>query len=431
MSEYSAQLRFLYSLQKFGIKLGLYNIKALLDFCGHPERQYPCVHIAGTNGKGSTAAMIASILTASGYRTGLYTSPHLVTFNERIRIDGEKISDKAVAEYTKSLRRCIKAQNATFFEATTAIAFQYFADSKVDVAVIETGLGGRYDATNVVTPLVSIITSIGLEHTEHLGNTLAKIAYQKGGIIKPGVPCISGVREKTSLRVLEKIAQEKQSQFIQASKCVKVTVVDNALEGITVDVITNRHRYENLFVSLAGNHQTSNLLLALLAVEHIAARNGFSRISQQSIRQGLKNIRRFSGFCGRLDVLRKSPLIIADAAHNPHGVRAVCRSLKDLICGKVILLFGVMNDKDYCSMIRELHPMVRLAIAVTPAIARALPARVLVEQFHQLKIPAVAVGKISNGVSFALNEVRHNEPILITGSQYILGACMDFLKVVT
>ena len=196
MTSFKHTLQSLYDLQMFGMKVGLQNIWALTDIFGHPELQFPCIHIAGTNGKRSTSSMIASILTASGYRTGLYTSPHLVHFSERIRIDGRAIPEREIVRYTKDMMPAIKKLQATFFEATTAMAFRYFADQSVDIAVIETGLGGRLDATNIVTPLLSVITNIGLDHTEHLGISLFAIAGEKGGIIKPFVPCIVGVKNR-------------------------------------------------------------------------------------------------------------------------------------------------------------------------------------------------------------------------------------------
>ncbi|HLF14725.1 MAG TPA: Mur ligase family protein, partial [Bacteroidota bacterium] len=214
MSPADPSLRFLHGLQGSGIKAGLGNIRVLLLYLGRPERSFPSIHVAGTNGKGSTSAMIAAALTAAGFRTGLYTSPHLIDFTERIRIDGKKIPLRRVSAYTRRLRRTIRAAKATFFEATTAIAFQYFADEGVDVAVIETGLGGRWDSTNVVTPLVSVITSIGMEHREYLGNTLRKIAFEKAGIIKRGVPCVVGNIPVPAMDVIKNRAARLNSRVI-------------------------------------------------------------------------------------------------------------------------------------------------------------------------------------------------------------------------
>lgn len=397
---------------------------------GHPEHQYPCIHIAGTNGKGSTAAMIASVLTASGYRTGLYTSPHLVAFNERIRVDGKKISDESIVQYVKKLKKSILQTRATFFEATTAMAFQYFADQKVDIAVVETGLGGRYDATNVVTPLVTIITSIGLEHTEHLGQTLEKIAFQKGGIIKPHVPCITGVEDESVLKVLGNIAKEKKSALIQLRKNIEVVLQQNRLEGITVSATTSRSSYHDFFVSLGGQHQTKNFSLALLALEYLKTQCGLRAISHHTMREGMENIATYSGLRGRLDILQRRPLVVADAAHNPESIQTLVDSLKNVMVGKVCLLFGVMKDKEYTTMIKLLQPMVRMAITISPNIERAVPAQILSEEFHRVRVPSVACGTANNAISLAMQEVRSNEPILITGSQYLLGDVMKELNIV-
>ena len=192
------------------MKFGLQGIRTLLTSLDHPEKQFSSIHIAGTNGKGSTASMIAAIFTAAGYKTGLYTSPHLVSFNERIRINGKAISSQAVARLATAIHPEVKRNNCTFFEAVTAMAFKYFAESKVDIAVVETGLGGRLDATNILQPLVSVITTIGLEHTQILGASLEKIAFEKGGIIKKGVPCVTGVKSQKAVRVLSNICAKKE-----------------------------------------------------------------------------------------------------------------------------------------------------------------------------------------------------------------------------
>ena len=224
MSSYPETLAWLFSLQKFGIKLGLENIRGLLESCGNPQRSYPTVHVAGTNGKGSTSAFIASILMESGCRTGLYTSPHLTDFHERIRVDGVPISQDAIVRYSEELRVEADARKATFFEATTCMALRHFADEHVDVAVIETGLGGRLDSTNIIEPRVTVITSVGMEHTDLLGSTLADIAGEKAGIIKDGIPVVSGVTQREARDVIARAASERNAHlhevFIDARQTV-------------------------------------------------------------------------------------------------------------------------------------------------------------------------------------------------------------------
>ena len=429
MSESLEHLRFLYGLQHFGIKLGLRNIRELLRFLCNPERQFPCIHIAGTNGKGSTAAMVASILTASGYRTGLYTSPHLINFNERIRVDGKTISDAEVAHHTAILKPRIRKLKATFFEATTAIAFKQFSDRHVDIAVVETGLGGRFDATNVVTPRLSVITNIGLEHTEHLGTTYAGIAFEKGGIMKPGIPCLTATMNREALRMLKKIANANKSRILLAQDGSSVTANEYTLEGSIVDLQTDGGTYRDVFVSLVGEHQLRNLQLAVLSVEHLKAIDGFSNITRQTVVAGLRQIRELSGLRGRLDLIQRSPVIIADVAHNPDGMKALVFSLRFLCASPLVAVFGVLKDKDHRRMLDYLLPLARLIIAVRPDTQRALGAMKIVDGVHEMRAKAWLGNSVENGLILAMNERRREEPILVVGSHYVVGEAMQAFQI--
>lgn len=429
MPELQKTLQYLYGLQLFGIKAGLNNISELSRALGHPEKRFPCVHIAGTNGKGSTASMMAAMLTASGYRTGLYTSPHLVRFNERIRINGRPIPDEDLVRYTHALKPQLQRLKATFFEATTAIAFQYFADRKVDIAVIETGLGGRWDATNIVTPLLSIITNIGLDHTEYLGSTHSKIAYEKGGIIKRGIPCITAATEPSALRRLKRIARQKGSELIHIDRASSAAIEVSSITGIECSYCSDHTGRIRLRVSLAGEHQARNLRLAMLGVEYLKHSSGFARITSDGIRRGLRDVQRYSGFRGRLDLLRRNPFIIGDVAHNPAGIKALVEALQALIVGKCIAVFGVMKDKDYGSMIESLSRISRLTIAVRPKTDRALPASAIVNEFHSGRREAIDGGEVSPGLRMAMAEAREREPILVVGSHYVVGEAMESLEI--
>lgn len=410
------------------MKAGLTNIRALARVLGNPQSRYPTIHIAGTNGKGSTSSMIASMLTASGYRTGLYTSPHLVDFTERIRVDGVPIDRQAINRIVSGIADEVMKLKATFFEATTAMAFRYFADRKVDVAVIETGLGGRLDATNIIVPLVSVITNIALDHTEHLGTTTSRIAFEKGGIIKPRVPCITGTTDPAALKALRRIARAKQSPFIRSSEAAKVEVAEGTLYGISADAIVNGHPYRRLALPLAGEHQVQNLQLALLAIDLLKESAGFDKITPDSVRKGLAGLRRLSGLHGRLEILKQNPLVIADVAHNPDGMRRSVATLREFLAGKFVTLFGVMADKEYGKMIDSLSSLTRLAVAVRPDIGRALPSGTICTEFRKRGIASIDGISVARGLSIALGELRRGEALLVTGSHYVAGEALNFLN---
>jgi dihydrofolate synthase/folylpolyglutamate synthase len=421
-------LRFLFNLQFFGIKAGLETIRELLTFLGNPERRFPAVHIAGTNGKGSTASMIASILTASGYRTGLYTSPHLVEFSERIRIDGKPIPRQEIIRYARLMRALIEKLKGTFFEATTAMAFKYFADKRVDVAVIETGLGGRWDATNVITPLVSVITNIGLEHTEYLGSTIPRIAFEKGGIIKHGAPCITGATQPPALKKLQAIAGKRGARLIRADRASSVEIVTRSIDRLQVKLQAQGSRKEPLTISLAGDHQARNAQLAVLAVRQLQQKGAFRRISGPGVRSGMRSIRRHTGLRGRLELVHEDPWMIADVAHNPDSIATLIGSLRRLVCGNFLTVFGVMRDKNYREMIRRLAEVSRLVIAVRPRTGRALETRAIVEHVQDAGTCAIDGGSVASGAGMALKAAGRGEWILVTGSHYVVGELLIFLN---
>lgn len=387
------------------------------------------MHIAGTNGKGSTAAMLASILSASGYRTGLYTSPHLLEFNERIRINGVKISDVELAAYVKSIEGKTKQLRATFFEATTAIAFKYFADKKIDIGVIETGLGGRFDATNVIVPLVSIITNISIDHTEQLGSSHRRIAFEKAGIIKRGVPCLTGISNRDALQTIRRVARLREAPLSVAQRVSAISVREQSLIGLRLTFSTEQGSYGSLFTSLAGQHQVENVRLALLASEFLKREGGFTNITRINLEQGLSKIRELSGLRGRLEVLSRIPLVIADVAHNPDSTKAAVQSLRKMLLSRVVVVFGVMKDKDYYSMIRCLVPMSRCLIAVQPRGERALASEVIVNAVQKVHSRALLGGTVENGLTLAKRESRFGEPILIIGSHYVVGEAMGAIGI--
>jgi dihydrofolate synthase/folylpolyglutamate synthase len=420
---YDATLRYLYALQYRGMKFGLRNIRALLQAAGNPHTRFPSVHIAGTNGKGSTSSFIASIAMEAGFRTGLYTSPHLVDFTERIRINGIPIPTDRLVEYTREIRSTIERVHATFFEATTCIAFTYFADEMADFAVIETGLGGRLDATNVLLPLCSVITNIDLEHTEYLGTTLTAIAREKGGIIKPRTPVVTGTGDPQVLRIFRRIAQRRHASLRKASAVMGMTEVRG--RGASVSFRGSGVVLSRVKPGLRGEHQRRNARLAVAAVALLRQRIPFlaKRFTARAIRRGLERVMQNTGLRGRLD--RSIPGVMLDVAHNPAGIRTLVKAIRAGSWRPSLVVFGVMKDKDHRPMLEELGRLGCPLVSVAPAIARALPAAKIVREARNLGIMARLGGTVAHGVSLAR---RLGARVLVTGSHYVVGEALSALE---
>jgi dihydrofolate synthase/folylpolyglutamate synthase len=397
-------IAYLYSLQSFGMKFGLQNIRSLLRGCGDPHRKIPTVHVAGTNGKGSTSSMIAAILTAAGYKVGLYTSPHLVRFNERIRINGVPIPDDALVRYVRALRPEVDRRQATFFEATTAVAFQYFYDRAVDIAVIETGLGGRLDSTNVITPLVSVITSIGKDHTQILGSTYSAIASEKAGIIKRRIPVVIGNIKGTARKVIIKKALGSGSAVI---------------DGMRFPLP------KHSTVGLRGAFQQANARTAAAA---IAVVSKYFLVGDSAVRTGLEQTAELSGLRARCEYITGSPNLLLDVAHNPDGIRTLTGELKRMSAGKFVLLFGVMKDKDYRSMLASFKPFKPFIVAAQPHGERALQADDLQKECRQLGFRSVPVSDVRNAYRTAMRHAGNKGLVVVTGSHYLLGEVLPLTE---
>ncbi|HLE31630.1 MAG TPA: folylpolyglutamate synthase/dihydrofolate synthase family protein [Bacteroidota bacterium] len=417
---------FLYGLQKSGMKFGLRNIRRLLRAFGNPERSFRSIHIAGSNGKGSTASMIASVLSAAGYRTGLYTSPHLVSFRERIRVNGRPIAPADIVRLVGRLRGLVKRHNVTFFETTTALAFQYFREQKADFVVVETGLGGRLDATNVVLPEAVVITTISREHTEILGNLIRKIAYEKAGTIKRGIPCVTGVRSRTALGVLRATARSREAPLFHSSR-VKMRVKRQSIRGTRMDVEVEGRSYKNLFLDLPGLHQTENARIALLAL-HVLREKGIIRLPEKSVREGIGQVRRRTGLRSRLSVIQSRPAIMTDVAHNPAGVRTLVAELKRLRKKNVVLVFGVMKDKKYRPMIAALRAVASSVVVVQPKTERARDVADLRRGFKAARVPVVFSGSVRDGMTAARRKAGATGTVLVTGSHFVVGEALALLE---
>lgn len=329
----SRTLERLYHRKLHGIKLGLEAMESLCDALDRPQERFDSIHVAGTNGKGSVCAMVESILRASGCRTGLYTSPHLVRFNERIRVAGTAVSDRELEEGIRLVEQADKVaasspggRPATFFEFSTALAFEHFRRASVDMAVLETGLGGRLDATNVVTPQLSVITTIGLDHTRYLGMSLPEVAYEKAGIIKPGIPVVIGAVDGEARETLERVAAERGSRYTEAAASVSIRRLEHTILGQKVKIESDRAGYPPIWLPLMGDYQLQNCATAVAAVEYLAD-TGRVAVDAEGVRNGLEQVR----WPGRCQVLSDDPLTVLDAAHNPSGAKALLEALQTVL----------------------------------------------------------------------------------------------------
>jgi dihydrofolate synthase / folylpolyglutamate synthase len=411
-------LDFLYGLQTRGMKFGLANITRLLASAGNPHTRFPSVHIAGTNGKGSTAALIASVLMEHGMKTGLYTSPHLVRFTERIRINGEEMPLRRLVSYTRTLRPAIEEVGATFFEATTAICFLYFADEQIDIGVIETGMGGRLDSTNVITPLVSVITNVTFEHREYLGNSVRAIAREKAGIIKPHVPCVTATRDPVVLSVLRAAAAARRSR-LGTIRPVSVRELRNG----TLECSTKRLGTFFTRPGLHGSFQRANIRLAIAALAELSrkALPGGRKLNLQKIARGFARVVENSGIRGRFERVHRDVLL--DVAHNPAGMQALALTLREKKFRISSAVFGVMKDKESRPMVATLKGLTTRIVAVAPGTGRAKS----VEEIRKESPHVTTSSGVGAGLSSALRHNRRGEVVLVTGSHYVVGEALEWL----
>ncbi len=400
----------LFSLHQFGIKLGLENIQNLLEYLGNPQNKLAAFHIAGSNGKGSTAGFIASILMEAGYKTALYTSPHYVLFNERIRINRELISDEYISDFMNSLVKYIDKNSPTFFELTTAMAFKYFEENKTDYAVIETGLGGRLDATNVLNPLASVITTISLEHTNILGNDIKKIAFEKAGIIKSGTHVFAGVMPAAAEKVLENVSSERSALFLPVRKFI--TAFNNSL------ILHDGKFIYNIYQTpLKGKHQLINSALAVHSLYKTLAISDWLLINN-----GISKVVENSGMQGRYEVINEDPKIIIDSAHNPQGVEAFIQQFKAeyMRYDKREIVFGCMKDKNYLLMLKMLSKYFDKFYLTSIKNERAESSENLLAAAHKINLNASG---LADAAEFVVNyrKKKSNNCLVILGSIYILG----------
>lgn len=409
-------------------KADLSKTERLMAHLGHPERSFRSVHVAGTNGKGSVCHLLASILHRSGLKVGLFTSPHLLDFRERIRINGEMVPHDFVVEFVERNRPFFKSESLSFFEMTTGMAFAYFAQQQVDIAVVEVGLGGRLDSTNVITPLLSVITNIGLDHTQFLGNTLPDIAAEKAGIIKAGVPVVIGQTQPKTQPVFDAVAQRQHAPIIYADKMYRLvaTKSDDSLDMLTFDFKEGRQvLYTKLRSPLAGSYQHKNLVTALAAVEQLK-KQGYV-ITEDDIRQGVEHVVSDTGLHGRWEVCGTNPTIICETAHNVDGIRAMLAKLNTIVFRRLHIIYGCVSDKDY-STILTLFPKDAVLYFTQPSCPRALSCTTLRDNAERLGITGLCYDEVSQAIEAARLHAGDNDLILITGSIFLVADAMQYFQ---
>lgn len=422
MFSYEATLKRLYGLQRFGIKLGLETVSALLSELGNPQRRFHALHVAGTNGKGSVAAMTASILHAAGVRVGLYTSPHVLDFCERIKIQGIDIPhDRVVDLFARVQALPSFLVQPTFFEVATVMAFQYFAEEEVDIGVIEVGMGGRFDATNVCHPLGTIITNVSFDHERYLGSSLPDIAFEKAGIIKRRVPVVVGPVERDVFTVLQERAQHKNAPLIAFGKeflCV-------SHDAGSFDVTGTRAEYLNLRCSLEGRHQAVNAACSIVALE--SGVMPLLSISERIIRRGLESVT----WPGRLERLQRRPLIFCDGAHNPAAAECLTVHLQGLLDERngrrLIVVIGMMQDKNLSAFLNALVPLADGVILTQIDHPRSAPVLALKRALPVVDVPVYERESPQTAIDLATRLADHDDLVCVTGSLFLVGHVKSFM----
>ena len=412
---YKQTVKYLYSVvpsfQKVGTagyKEGLSNTLALDEHFGHPHRSFKTIHVAGTNGKGSCSHTLAAMLQATGLKVGLYTSPHLVDFRERIRVNGKCISKKRVIEFVRDERDFFEPLSPSFFELTTALAFKYFAEKKVDISVVEVGLGGRLDCTNVITPEVSVITNISFDHTQFLGNTLAEIAGEKAGIIKHGVPVVIGETTPETKPVFEQIAAERHAPIHFAEKALCDAETSSAVKRLLPHF------------ELKGNYQENNLHTILTTARLL-------NIPEKAVLKGLENVCEMTGLMGRWQTLQKHPLVICDTGHNVGGWQYVSKQIAAQPCKQLRLVFGMVDDKDIDTVMGML-PQDAVYYWTQASTKRAIPSEKVQEKGKTLGLSGNVFYNVKDAYEAVLKDSDKADFIFVGGSSYIVSDLLEYLN---
>ncbi|MCL6635193.1 MAG: bifunctional folylpolyglutamate synthase/dihydrofolate synthase [Peptococcaceae bacterium] len=425
---YDEAIEYLANLTKFGFNFGLERIQELLRCLGSPHRHLKVIHVGGTNGKGSTAVMVDRILREAGYRTGIFTSPHLHSYTERYRIDGVEIAPEKVAGIIAELRPHLEAmvaegfEHPTEFEVGTALAFLHFCREKVDYLVLEVGLGGAIDSTNVITPQVAVITNVAMDHMDYLGHTVREIAAVKAGIVKPGVPLVTAAADPEALAVLEDACREARAPLIRIGRDVVFETAASTPAGHRFAVNGRLGRYGDLFLPLIGKHQLTNAATAVAAVEVLMERG--AAVTGDTVRRALAAVR----WPARLEVVRDSPLVIIDGAHNYDGARSLSRAIRDYYSGRrLILVLGMLGDKERSKVVAELAPLARAVVVTRPNSPRAGDWQALAREARRFVSDVEVIEDIGPAVERALRQAGPQDLVVITGSLYMVAEARELL----
>jgi dihydrofolate synthase/folylpolyglutamate synthase len=403
-------------------KKDLTNTLALCKGLDNPERTYPTIHVAGTNGKGSVSSITASVLQAAGYKTGLYTSPHLKDFTERIRVDGQPIPQQAVVDFVSSYRHLVESVEPSFFEATVAMAFWWFKECKVDVAVIEVGMGGRLDSTNVILPVAGAVTNISMDHAQHLGETLPLIAAEKAGIFKKGISFVVGKRDVETEPVFLKAADSKGSSLAFAEDLYKCVPISQDLNGQTFQVSDLRTGGTlELFCDLPGWYQAENLSTALSLLD-LVREAGF-RVLPEHVSSGVAQVRMRTGLSGRMTLVGDSPKIMVDVGHNEAGIEMAMKQVLAIPHQKLHMVIGAVNDKDISSMLGLMPPQASYYF-VKPDVPRGLDSEELLLQASKLGLKGKSYRTVLQGLDAAKSAAQHNDLIFVGGSTFVVAEAL-------
>ncbi len=413
-----SQLPMYQRIGKAAYKANLDNTIALCQLLENPQNNFKSIHIAGTNGKGSVAHIIASILQAAGFKTALYTSPHLKDFRERIKINGEMVPEETVVQFVKSHKKDFKKIKPSFFEMTVGLAFQYFADEKVDIAVIETGMGGRLDSTNILKPILSIITNIGMDHLQFLGDTLEKIATEKAEIIKKDIPVIIGETQPEIEEIFIDKAKTQNSTIVFADKVFEDKLLSNTRTGTEYDIWKNAELFiEHLECPLLGEYQSKNLITAIQAMDTLTDTFG---IGTKTIVEGIEDVKSNTGFRGRWQILSNNPLTICDIGHNKEGVSNVVQQIRQTKFNKLHFILGMVDDKDITDIL-NLLPHEAIYYFCKADIPRGLDENILQEAGHKAGLNGKSYSSVREAYNVAVNNADGSDLVFIGGSTFVVA----------